>query len=633
MRPSLVKEVSGRHVPVESLKGSLLDLPNEILSHILELGYFEYGGDPPNDTFLALVSKLSHKFRELVLETPSLWSVVQLSFTNVFPELEFLSTRLQRSMMYPLTLRLSCYWDQLTTEEVIDKLLPHIERWTHFSVTITNSHLLTLLEHQPAPFLEYLSISFYAHENHVSAPPHLFAGHLPRLKHLCLRHVDIDGLTFSLRGLQTLEIRGYGVWPSYARLCEMLGGTSNLHELILHVSPWRTLSHIYPGQSLDGPLPQILLPELRRLTINTSEWLSPSTAALIRVFACPKLDFLFVNGTGEPQSIMVYARDVASMLHVNTDQNQLCRIIPRPMPQRFPNHLFLHTCNFYIGCHALPPANLTTLELHRVHWPTYAKLKDMFASLKNLVNLFIHDLNPKHAILNILGTSDGEGQQQLFISDLAEMHGCITLPSLARLTIEFNCTEWLSQDSTKFYTAGLFRIFSMPALQSLRLANFIDHAQWRAIMESLSLRPQSFAGPTSLTLANMTDIIPAHMDDPAWVDIATPLSRLRSLTLNGFGSSNALLLQLLPIPLALGMVSPNSQGPCPLPELEALSIAGDAYVSKPLLHRVISERQAAGKPLHKLCVDRHFASNLESLKWIKERVNEVEVRDEVPISI
>lgn len=623
---------------VESINSSLLDLPNEIIAHILELGFFEYDADhSPNYGFRSLASQVSRKLYNVVLRTPSLWSVIQLSFSNVISELEFLPVSLQRSMEYPLNVRLSCYWDDPTTENVMDEILPHITRWEHASLTITNDHILTLLEHRRAPFLEYLSISFYGNGYRVSAPPQLFSGHLPRLKHLCLRHVDIHNLGFSLLGLQTLEIRGYGEWPTYARLNEIVGGSSSLHDLILHVSPAHALSSVFPGQSADTPQPHILLPELRRMAIHTSEWLTLDVAALIRLFACPKLELLSVRASNsaptlEPRNIMIYSRDVVPMFHIHAGQDQSYRVVPRPMVERFPHHLFLHTCNFYAGCQALPGVDLTILELHRVQWPTYPKLKELFANLKNLTNLFIYDLNPKRAILNILGGHEDGGDHCLSISDLTDIQGSITIPHLECLTIEFNRTTSQAQDPAKFYTAGLLRIFSLPALESLHLKSIIDTSQWNALVDIFGTRTKQPSGLTALALTNMSDIIPTDPHHPCYTDLAAAFPHLHSLALDGVGSANALLRQLLPPPSS----SDASDSACsgqniPLSELQVLSLCDAPHVSKSLLHRVVAARGAAGRPLRKLVVDKYSTMNLESLTWLRERIEEFEVRSEAAL--
>ncbi|KJA18942.1 hypothetical protein HYPSUDRAFT_89716 [Hypholoma sublateritium FD-334 SS-4] len=619
---------------VETINGSLLDLPNEIISHILELGFFEYDADhSPNYEFRTLASQVSRKLHNLVLRTPALWSVVQLSFDNVISKLESLPVTLQRSMEYPLTVRLSCYWDTPTTEDVMDKILPHTARWEHASLTITNDHVLTLLEHRRAPFLEYLSISFYGNGYRVTAPPRLFSGHLPRLRHLCLRHVDIHNLGFSLLGLQTLEIRGYGEWPTYARLNEILGGSSNLHDLILHVGSAHALSSVFPEQSEDSHRPQILLPELRRMTVHTSEWLTLGIAELIRLFSCPKLELLSVracyNAQNEPQNIMVYARDAVPMLHIHADQDhgQSYRVVPRPMLERFPHHLFLHTCSLYAGNQALPGADLTTLELHQVQWPKYLKLKEIFTNLKNLTNFFIYDLNPKRVVLNIIGGHEDGEEHALYISDLAQIEASIIIPHLEYLKIEFNRTTSQAQDSARFYTAGLLRIFSLPALKSFHVKNVIDTSQWNVLVDIFGTRTKQPSKLTALALTNMTDIIPTDPQHPCYTDLAAAFPNLCSLALDGVGSANALLQQLLP-PLSSSRTPDGawSRRNIPLFDLQVLSLCNTPHVSKPLLHRVVAVRGAVGRPLSKLVVDTYFTMNHESLAWLRDRVEELEVR-------
>lgn len=537
-------------------------------------------------------------------------------------------------MAYPLTVRLSCYWDALTTENVMGALLPHIARWEHLSLTAINGHILTLLEHHQAPFLEYLSIAFYGNGFRVAIPPQFFSGYLPRLKHLCLRHVDIDSLNFSLLSLHTLEIRGYGQWPIYSRLNEMLGGSANLQDLTLHVSSAHVLTSVFPGQIEYASQPRVLLPELRRMTIHTSEWMTWGIAALARLFSCPKIELLTVRACYdasalEPQNIMIYTRDATPIPYPHSSQDHSCPIVSRPTAERSPHRLFLHTCNFYAGCKAAPRADLTTLELHQVQWPTYPKLKEIFTDFKNLTNLLIYNLNSKRAILSILGGHEEDGDQCLSISDFSDVQDSITLPRLECLTVEFNQTTAQAQDSNKFYTAGLLHIFSLPVLKSLHLKNIIDASQWNALVDIFAARPDKPSGLTALTLTNMTDNIPTDPRHSCYTDLAEAFPCLCSLALEGVGSANAVVKQLLP-PL-----SPTdtfntglSEHDIPLSALQHLSLCDTPHASKPLLHRVLAARQAAGRPLRTLVVDKFFTTNLESLTWIREHVEEVEVRCE-----
>jgi hypothetical protein len=621
-----VAKFSDVHSFPTSLQVSFLDLPNEILSHILELGYLDFNADDAPDTaFRALASRISPRLQQLVLHTPSLWSVIHISPNNFSSQLDALPQYLSRSMEHPLNIRLRCFWEPPIAEEIIGKLMAHIHRWKQLSVTIVNDFALTLLEHEGgAPLLEHLDITYHGPRRNISIPRHAFGGHLPRLKHLHLRNIDINNLAFSLRGLQTLEIRGYGTWPEYPQLNEVLGGSECLENLTLHISPRQVLNQVFPNQAWNDPHPQILLPELRSVTIYTSEWLSYRIAVFIQLFAYPKLDALSLHDSStslneKSPTIMSYKRGTPH--------------------DRFPNRLVLRTCSLYWGCQAMSGVTITTLELRGVHWPTHTKLKSVFQSLKALVNLLLCDLNPKRALLSILGDDGDEEGQQLSLSNLSEIEATVDLARLEHLRVEFTERTWSPQDSTKYYTSAFLRIFTFPGIRSLHFANLMDKAQWKGIVDIFTSYAPEYLALTSLTLTGMTDLIPTNPQDPYYTDIAVGFPHLRRLSLDGFASSNALLQQLTPLttPSSRLLSGPSETTPSApssssvsvstlaFPGLRSLSLRGDPYVSRPLLHRVIAVRGEAGVPLTRLDLDHRFAANAESLAWIREHVEVVEV--------
>ncbi|KAF8954839.1 hypothetical protein BDZ97DRAFT_2081302 [Flammula alnicola] len=603
---------------VDSPKVPLMDLlPNEILSLILEFSYFGFNGEcAPNFAFRTLASQISRRFQQLVLHTPSLWSTIQLSQDNVSDEI------------------VELLLGESTTDELMDKLVPHIKRWRRFSITTANAYILSFLRHNPAPVLEYLNISFYSHRHRTSLPPSIFTGHLPRLSYLCLRNVNIDNLDFSLRELKTLEIRGYGVWPTYSRLNEMLGGSSRLEHFILHVKSSHVWQEIFPHQPDPNEDRPIVLPELRTLEVYTSEWLTINLTSLIRLFACPKLESLVLresNTWGVPSlTIMSYATEATPLedIHISSPSG-LSK--SRPLRERFAHRLFLRSANLCLGCQAMEAVRVTTLELNRVLWPAHAKMKTMFASMKNLKNLFILDLYPNEELIRILGYRDiSETFNPCVLSDLESF---IEIPSLETLMIAFNQAVPTSQIMSADDGVAFVRIFSLPSLRSLHLKTF-NLERWKSLVDTFTRHTSEYPALTSLTLTDMTDLIPT---DPHYTNLAFAFPRLRQLSLDGV-PSNALVRQLLHTPkknqyddLEASFIDVDTQATpaLPLPDLEVLSICNDANVSKPLLHRAISMREDMGRPLAKLCLDKYFLSNLESWNWIKEHVEVVSVGSEL----
>ncbi|KAF8151646.1 hypothetical protein B0H34DRAFT_801344 [Crassisporium funariophilum] len=575
-------------------------IPNEILALIVELGYFECNGGPSPDTaFRSLLSQISRKFRQLVLHTPSVWSVIQLSPRNIVAEMDRLPVYLARSKDYPLDIQMNCFWPEHLMDFAIDLLVPHSKRWRSLSITSAHEHIFSLIQHTPVPLLDSLHLCHYSNQRRVTLPSPMLGGHLPKLSNLSIRNVDLENLEFSLRNLQTLEIRGYGIWPKFSQLNNVLANSQTLERLILHVKPGDVLEQVLqePTESRDA---QILLPGLRNFEVHTSEWLSTKLTALINLFACPKLQSLVVReSTSTPNqfghTLMTYTSDTG------TSPNFL-------LPSSGPT-LSVWSASLYLSCSSIPSTSLTTLELRDVTWPLLSLMKTTFASLKKLQTLVLLKLKPTEALLQILAAGlDG--------SSMSEASSSVTIPTLTSLVIEFEPSSNSNVFASKDRTAAFIQLFSLPRLSSLILRN-LSGLQWMDVTTSFRYRASQYPALTSLSLKDMTDIIAIDPSASGYSNTAEAFPLLQHLSLTRV-HSNSFMQHLLPQPASLPSQPANS---CAWPDLRTLLICGDPNVSRPLLHRIITARECTGMPLKKLYLDSQFPKNLDSWDWIREHVD------------
>ena len=585
-------------------------LPNEILSLIFEFGYFDFDViREPNTSFRSLVSQTSQRFRQLVLHTPSLWSVIRISPGNISHELAQLPTYLERSKEYPLDIQLNMFWNTNLTGSVMEGLCPHSIRWQRLSIVAANRYIFSFLQHTSAPCLKHLHILYYSHERRTALPPAIFRGHLPMLSYLHLRNIDNAGLHFAFQGLNTLEIRGCGIWPTIPKLKEMLDGSS-LQRLVLHVKPRAVMQQIFPGMPESCRDLQILLPELRTMEVGATELLTPGISDLVRIFVCPKLENLFVReGRGSVTKVPGRAIFHYSKASSPATSPSVGSIQPPPLPAPISCRLFLRSANLQFAAHAFSTTAVSTLELHKIYWPRRDTTRDVFTSLNHLQHLLIYEHNPTEALFQILDNHDEMPQDP----PLAPI---FTIPSLETFAIEFSHVARMppSDDAILF-----IRLFSLPSLKALRLKK-LGLPQWKRITEKFRQYMAEYPALASLTLTDISDIIPTDPHDPSYTNITDAFPHLSQLSLEGV-SSNALIQQLLPSPI-LGPTgeSLHMDVPVPLPNLRTLSIRNDTNVSKPLLHRIIIARQNMGVPLSTLYMDSRFAGNVESLEWIREHV-------------
>ena len=578
---------------------SLFDsLPNELISLILERGYFD-GTPQPNTSFRSSMVRTSHRFHQISLHTPSLWSIIKFTPKHsLIQAAHLITTYLTRSMDYPLSIELT-YLTHHMANLILGELIPQSKRWKSLTITTSGDHIFSLIQHIPVPHLEYLNISYFATPRRISLPSPFMADSIPKLSFLYLRNVDLDTVNFPLINVKTLDIRGYGRWPGHPQLTTMLEGSQSLEQLILHVKAGlvlREIELIHHNQS------QILLPSLRNLVVYTSEWLTDRINILIRLFACPKLRTLVVSESTTFDTIINYDVEAGPLLN-----SPSCSSSPSS-----PRLLVVRSADIYLSCLSVPSSTLTTLELHKVIWPSYVLLKEAFGALRQLQHLLILSLNPGDAFVHI--TND------LTEPRLAEVDSSILVSSLRTLTIEFGQTSEVCGCGCldhALHAVPFLRLFSLPQLTSLNLRH-LNSDCWKSIVNSFACRVPEYPTLTSLTLSDMTLTNDITLPKPGdYRDAVEAFPFLQRLSLNRIHSNGFIQYLLPPSPL------PNDLTPTPLcwPSLRTLSLSGDANVSKPLLGRVITTREGLGVPFGKLYLDHHLTTNIEFWDWVMDKVD------------
>lgn len=538
-------------------------IPNEILSLIFELGYFE--DERPDFYFRALIAKISRRWREAAHHTPSLWSIYHLSQGNLDHLIDDLPVFLERSADHPLDIHLNCFWDPTRTEEIVELFLPHSKRWKFLSITTPSVNIFYYLRGVSAPQLKTLHICHFSSQRHLSIDPQLFDGYLPSLRHLALRNMTFKNTTLPLNRLYSLDVRGYGVWPDREELNKLIGGSTTLWKLTLHVRPEAVLQDINPQEG--SP---IILPALRTFDVITSEWLSPQIATLSRVFSCPLVDSFTVKDSSvltaaAPSYDMVRYLRTGSALH--PDLPLLC----------------VRSCSLYHAwCCLTSPRNIATLELDDVHWPHWSNVVTVFMALPSLENIIITNVDPTAAFSDL-----GKPKDHPF-----------KIASLKKLTVGVVKRTWdvIDSDFAEFVGA-----FDVPNLRSLTVRN-ISSGQWRHLLGKFAERAGKYPVLESLTLANLQGI-PESGPDPS-----SAFPNLQNLTLIRVSVNS--ILRCLNSPSLIP----------PWPKLRSLAICGDPNASAPLLHQIVVSRPRGSFSLY---LDGHFQRNLESWRWLEENAQVV----------
>jgi len=334
------------------------ELPPELLAHIFLLGTAEYDtlenedeedeemeneenedeGDSDNDegdsepNFEVLVSHVCRLWRDIALDTPTLWT--KLDFSEGLPY-ERSKIYLERSKNAPLDIYIDVTKDDevedandpfsaiaelmVCSDEmdgILDLVLPHVSHWRVFSLAVSayvlmNTALVELSKCPAAPMLEVLQLYDHSENEEVDVfePSQfkdqlfvIFKGNAPKLTTVALWGVHLNWAESRfLTGLVDLELAYHAkdVRPSFKDFARILRESPDIHTLSLCQSgpaggPVDWLASIvdqrsdHPSQEVPNtPIATLSLPSLKSLVLA---FLEPDYAtSLIERLAIPNL--------------------------------------------------------------------------------------------------------------------------------------------------------------------------------------------------------------------------------------------------------------------------------------------------------------------------------------------------------
>ncbi|TRM61059.1 hypothetical protein BD626DRAFT_538342 [Schizophyllum amplum] len=192
-------------------------------------------------------------------------------------------------------------------KQILDVIIPHIERWRHFELE-TDSYdyiydLLGRLSRAPAaPELEVFQI--YHYENcedydtfrpaELGTPFCIFGGSAPKLEMLALWgvHINWEECVSMFAGLKDLELAYHAtdVRPSFETFIEMISTSPNLKTLALSLSG-------PSGEPEKWPTDVVELPSVLELIISDHD--KAFISQLMHILSFPNVKHLVVDGNNE----------------------------------------------------------------------------------------------------------------------------------------------------------------------------------------------------------------------------------------------------------------------------------------------------------------------------------------------
>lgn len=288
--------------------------------------------------FELLITSVCKRWREIGIDTPSLWTNIDFSVGG--PGFEQQREYLNRSKSSPVIIRIDCTFNEQekllikasTTDEeedeleaqkldilksIIEIVEPHVFHWRTFELMVTKysliQHVLERFGGYPqAPLLDTLELYHYEDlEEPVFFSPSewrdqdfiLFNGNAPRLAHVALWGVHLNWeKSLFLSGLRELEMTYHAedVWPDFRTFARMLKESPGLESLSLRQSgpdgslrDWTESMLPKDGSALSTPSLTIPLPALKNLDLG---YIAPKTVKnLLRCLAIPSLRSISID--------------------------------------------------------------------------------------------------------------------------------------------------------------------------------------------------------------------------------------------------------------------------------------------------------------------------------------------------
>ncbi|OJA17485.1 hypothetical protein AZE42_13246 [Rhizopogon vesiculosus] len=287
---------------------------------------------PPSKSTLVSAERVCKRWKCVLLQMPSLWSVLQISLREGAASLEHARTFLRRSGTHPLEITL--LWDDLAwidpgeleinypTEGVppsrqvimagihlvflMQEFYAHVHRWREFALRTTSVvHAIQALSIMscpsvhPANILKKLHLQLVHNEEHAHYDihePSLFPGSAPPIRDLLLFSINCSWLPSSMFSSHLVNFRMHYNHDGYNHddntrtvlLSQLSGGLSNLQSLSLELEQCVGILHV---QGL------IALPQLRSLAIKSRSMVCWAVDFLRNV-RMPNLRILTLDGVG-----------------------------------------------------------------------------------------------------------------------------------------------------------------------------------------------------------------------------------------------------------------------------------------------------------------------------------------------
>ncbi|KAF8511597.1 hypothetical protein JB92DRAFT_3097061 [Gautieria morchelliformis] len=289
------------------------NLPCEILSKIFKAGlqltpgHQQWEESWPPEThqlpFALLVSHVSHRWRIIALQTPGLWSYIDLSPCTSTIELLDIYLERSRGLLLDIRFGIPSYSDeriyrvfsahfrrQLTT------LIPHAARWRQLSIVLPEEFTkdLSVLADVCAPALKSILLGAFTDPSRIStlsAP--LFSGGAPVLSSVKLHGYCVRVCRLPLASVTYLTLRGH---------------TLTQEQVHMLFKPLHCLTHLYlqADQILCTNLPRIELPSVRTLCVCLT---ADHAAGALNCLDLPALEILTVvqDGAGD---ILAFVRSL-----------------------------------------------------------------------------------------------------------------------------------------------------------------------------------------------------------------------------------------------------------------------------------------------------------------------------------
>ncbi|KAF8208460.1 hypothetical protein K438DRAFT_1812257 [Mycena galopus ATCC 62051] len=267
---------------LDSYKYPVLTLPTDITTEI----FIHFLPPYPDYAPLAghesptLLAQICREWREIALETPTLWRAMSPSDPSISFELKahLVDTWLSRSRCCPLSIHFSKYdFDaELHAIEILSALVPHRTRWEHLDLTLSPSHIAII--QGSMPLLCHLDLTVLSDLNDIAT-----FSPAPLLRSITLCATTPLRFVFPLQQITSLNL--YAVFRSdYVAILQQ---TSNLVHCELRVEFDR-------GDSRDLPPEHAIeLPRLESLVLTNDE--TPDGVGFLNDFLVPALRSLRIG--------------------------------------------------------------------------------------------------------------------------------------------------------------------------------------------------------------------------------------------------------------------------------------------------------------------------------------------------